>query len=127
MSGPRASWPRCHSSEIRRAPARPASSQAPSASRRSCGRSWRRSSALRLGRRNRCEEALDDLPVRLVVEILLDHFAGACYGQLDRLAPHLGDGVHLLGFDLPARALEHLLLLLVRLFCHLCAHALTDL
>src|SRR5438552_15671370 len=95
--------------------------------RRSCGRSSPRSSALFLRRRNRREEALDDFSVRLIIEIPLDDLARACNGQLDRLATQLGDCILLLALDLAARALEHLLLLLVRLFYHLRAQVFADL
>src|SRR4051812_43144342 len=124
---PRASRMRSRRGSHPTARRRRSSSPASAMPRRSCGRSSTRSSAARLRYRYRRQEALDDLPVGLIVEVLLDDLAGAGDGEINCLTAHIGDGALLLLLDLAASALQHLLLLLVGLLHHLRAQLLTDL
>src|SRR4029079_12528476 len=75
---------------------------------------------------DRCEVALDELPVLLRLEVLLDDLAGASEGEVDRFTPKLRDRLVLLCLDVSARAIEHVLLFLARLFDHVRSHLLRD-
>ena len=65
------------------------------------------------------EEALDELAIRLIVEVALEDLRRAGEREVHGLATQIGDRALPLVVDLGARALEQLVLLLLRLLEHL--------
>src|SRR5690349_7243304 len=84
---------------------RPPSARARGAPRRSSVRSWNRASAVASGRDGR-EEALDELAVRLAVEVALEDLGRAGDREVDGLATQVRNRPLALVVDLDARALE---------------------